>query len=111
MKVRQIGDWALEDRLMVGGPPVVVMFLMTEGRNDRFARMDFRRVAENHPEINFYEIDLIENPSLMMKYQISFCPIVLIFSTGTEVARQAGPLLEPTIQRVLGPHPQKGAGL
>lgn len=64
MKVKQIGDWTLEDRLAAGGPPVVAMFLKAEGRSDRLRRENFRQVAEKHPESNFYEVDLIENTSL-----------------------------------------------
>jgi hypothetical protein len=108
MKVKQIGDWTLEDRLAAGGPPVVVMFLNAEGRADRLRRIDFRRVSEDHPEANFYEVDLIENPSLRKKYSITHQPVVLIFVDGSEVARHGGPFLAPTIVRVLGPCHHEG---
>jgi hypothetical protein len=103
MKVRQIGDWTLEDRLAAGGPPVVVLFMKAEGRSDRIRRADFRRVAEDHPQANFYEVDLIENPSLKEKYSIATPPLVLVFVDGAEVARDAGPFVGPTIVRALGP--------
>lgn len=102
MKVKQIGDWTLEDRLAAGGPPVVVMFFKAEGRGDQLRRTDFRRVAENHPEANFYEVDLLENPSLMNKYLLPPTPAVLFFVDGTEVARHMGPFIGPTLMRVLG---------
>jgi thiol-disulfide isomerase/thioredoxin len=108
MKVRQIGDWTLEDRLAAGGPPVVVMFLNAEGRADRLRRIDFRRVAGDHPEASFYEVDLIENPSLKAKYSIKLPPTVLIFMDGSEVARHGGPFIASTIVRVLGPCHQEG---
>ena len=110
MKVRRIGDWSLEDRLAAGGPPVVVMFLEAEGRTEPLRRMDFRRVAENHDDANFYEIDLLENPSLRMKYAITQHPLVLVFVDGREVARDAGSLLRPMLLRVLGPCPHEGEG-
>jgi hypothetical protein len=110
MKVRRIGDWSLEDRLAAGGPPVVVMFLNAEGKAEPLRRMDFHRVAENHSEASFYEVDLLENPSLRMKYSITQQPLVLMFVDGTEVARYAGTFLGPTLLRVLGPCHQEGEG-
>ena len=67
-----------------------------------------RRVAEEHPEANFYEIDLIENPSIKTKYSISAQPVVLVFVDGTEVARHGGPFIGPTILRLFGPCHQEG---
>jgi hypothetical protein len=103
MEVRQIGDWMLEDRLAAGGPPVVVLFLKSEGRKERFRRTDFRRVASDHPHANFYEVDLIENPSVRRKYGLPAHPVVLIFVNGVEVTRHGGPFLASTVARVLGP--------
>jgi thiol-disulfide isomerase/thioredoxin len=108
MKVKQIGDWTLEDRLAAGGPPVVVMFLKAEGRADRLRKANLRLVAEEHPEASFYEVDLIENPSLQKKYSILIPPTVVVFVDGAEVARHGGPFIGPMILRVLGPCPTDG---
>jgi len=108
MKVKQIGDWTLEDRLAAGGPPVVVLFRKAEGRVDRLRQADFRRVAEDHPEANFYEVDLIENPSLRAKYSVYTAPVVVVFVDGVEAARQASPLVGPMVARVLGACHKKG---
>ena len=110
MKVKQIGDWTLEDRLVAGGPPVVVMFRNVEGTADRLRRIDFRRVAQDHPEANFHEVDLIENPSVKTKYRLSVQPVVLVFVDGAEVARHVGPFIGPTIARLFGPCRQEEGG-
>jgi hypothetical protein len=103
MKVKQIGDWTLEDRLAAGGPPVVVLFRMAEGRVDRFRQADFRRIAEEHPEASFYEVDLIENPSLRAKYSIFTTPLTVVFVDGVEVARHPGPFVGAMVVNALGP--------
>ena len=106
MKVEQIGDWTLEDRLATDRP-IVVMFVKSDGQNIRLLRSEFRHLAEEHQDAKFYEVDLLENPSLTDKYQIPDTPLVLVFVGGVEVARHAGTLIAITVDRVLGPcHPE-----
>lgn len=102
MRIEQIGDWTLEDRLAIGGKPLVVRFFEVGGKGDNAARKDFVRVASEHPGARFYEVDLVENPSLAERYSISRTPMVLVFIEGVEVARQAGNLLATTVNRALG---------
>lgn len=108
MRVLELSDWGLEDRLAAGGPTVLVLFRKAEGRNDRVRRADFRRFAEKHPEAAFYEVDLVENPSLEGKYSVPDSPVVVVFSEGAEVARHSGPIIAPMILRVLGPWQREG---
>jgi thioredoxin-like negative regulator of GroEL len=105
MRIEQIGDWTLEDRLAVGGKPIVVRFFETGGKGDETARKDFLRVAREHPGARFYEVDLVENPSLAQRYQITRAPLVIVFIEGAEVARQAGNLRATTVTRALGGAP------
>ena len=102
MKIEQIGDWALEDRLAAGGKPIVVRFIEMGGKAGASARRDFLRVAQDHPHARFYEVDLVENPSLAQRYAIAQAPVVLMFIDGVEVARHTGTLLAATVDRVLG---------
>ena len=102
MRIEQIGDWTLEDRLALGGKPVVVRFFELGGKGEGAARRDFARVAARHPDARFYEVDLVENPSLAERYSISRVPMVIVFINGAEVARQAGNLLATTVNRALG---------
>ena len=108
MRIEQIGDWALEDRLAIGDRPLVVMFAKTGGPRNALFRTEFRNVAEAHPEARFYEVDLLENPSLRAKYKLSKPPMILIFVQGVEVARHVGSGIAPTLDRVLGPCHQDG---
>ncbi len=102
MRIEQIGDWTLEDRLALGGKPLVVRFFELGGKGEVAARKDFARVAAKHPDARFYEVDLVENPSLEERYSISRAPMVIVFINGAEVARQAGNLLATTVNRALG---------
>lgn len=102
MRIEQIGDWTLEDRLAVGGKPLVVRFFEMGGKGDDASRRDFRRVASEHPGARFYEVDLVENPSLQQRYGIVRVPLVIVFIEGVEVARQSGSLLATTVHRALG---------
>jgi hypothetical protein len=103
VKVRQISDWALEDQLSLDGAPLVVLFMETGSRMAEVRRYEFRRVAHEHPEVAFFEVDLLENPSLGPRYSITATPVVLVFNRGVEVARHVGAQLETTVGRILGP--------
>ncbi len=103
MNIEQIGDCSLEDRLALGGRPLVVMFVTSEGQKTRLIREEFRRVAEDHRDAKFYEVDLLENPSVTEKYSILNPPMTLMFVDGVEVGRHAGTFIATTIDRVLGP--------
>ncbi len=105
MKVEQIGDWTLEDRLAVHGPPLVVMFFRVDERRQRMLQGEFRRLAEEHRDARFYEVDLVENPSLLQKYSFSTLPVVLVFVNGVEVGRHVGMRVSAMVDRVLGPGP------
>ena len=102
MKIEQIGDWGLEDRLAAGGKPIVVRFIEMGVKGGVAARRDFLRVALDHPQARFYEVDLVENPSLASRYAIANAPVVLVFIDGVEVARHTGTLLAAAVDRVLG---------
>jgi len=104
MKIEQIGDWTLEDRLAVSHEPVVVRFMET-GEKGGASRRDFLRAAKVHPNARFYEVDLVENPSLAARYSIGKVPMVIVFIHGTEVARQAGDLVGTTVDRALNDSP------
>jgi thioredoxin-like negative regulator of GroEL len=102
MRIEQIGDWTLEDRLAIGGKPVVVRFMEVGGKGAT-SRRDFLRVAKHHANARFYEVDLVENPSLAQRYSITQVPMVIVFVNGIETARQAGDLMATTVNRALGP--------
>lgn len=110
MKVKRIGDWTLEDRIAAGGPPVVVMFLNSDGGKFEAVRAEFRRIAEEHPDANFYELDLAENPSAAVKYSVVGQPMVQVFVDGSLVAGHTGPWLAATIIRAIGPCHREGGG-
>ena len=104
MRIEQIGDWTLEDRLALHGTSVVVRFMET-GEKGGASRRDFLRAAKVHPNARFYEVDLVENPSLAERYAIAKLPMVIVFINGTEVARQAGDLVGTTVDRALNDSP------
>jgi hypothetical protein len=101
MRIEQIGDWTLEDRLAINGLSVVVRFMET-GEKGGASRRDFLKVATEHPQARFYEVDLIENPGLARRFGITQVPMVIVFVNGVEVARQGGNLMATTVDRALG---------
>jgi hypothetical protein len=82
---------------------VVVLFIECGKRTAEVRRYEFRRVALEHPEAQFYEVDLVENPSLAERYAIPSAPVTLVFVHGIEVARHVGGPLEATVGRALDP--------
>ena len=102
MNVRQISDWALEDRLAIDGSPLVVLFLESGRRAGDVRRYEFRRAAREHPDVAFVEVDLVENPSLAARYSIRETSVVLVFVRGAEAARHSVGPLEATLGPVLG---------
>ncbi|HVE43031.1 MAG TPA: thioredoxin family protein [Planctomycetota bacterium] len=102
MIVRRISDWGLEDRLALDRESLVVLFLESDRREAEIRRYEFRRVAREHPEVAFVEVDLLENPSLAARYSITVTPVVLVFVRGVEAARHVGAWLETTVGRILG---------
>lgn len=102
MRVTQIGDWALEDRVGDDGPAVIVLFMEAGNRAADLRRFEFRRVAATYSGARFYEVDVLENPSVVQRYALPGTPIVLAFINGAEVARHVGSLIDGTVDRVLG---------
>ena len=102
MKVIKVGDWGLEDRLVLGGPPLVVLFMIEGDLTSDLRRADFRRVASERPDAKFLEVDVSENPSVVQEYSIRSIPEVIVFLVGHEVARHTKGSLSTTIDRVLG---------
>jgi len=103
-RVEQIGDWTLEDRLAAGGKPIVVRFMELGGPKGETAWREFKKIALDHPDARFYEVDLVENPSLAKRYSITKAPVVIVFVDGVEIVRQTGTtLLAAIVDRALGP--------
>ena len=114
MKITQISDWTLEDRLADVPRPIVVTFMRTGERGPDHFREELKYLAESYPDARFYEVDLVENPSVEAKYLLRKknpllrLPLTLVFVGGVERARHAGPLLVRSVEKALGPHPEPG---
>lgn len=108
MHATQIGDWDLEDRMLIDHRPLVVQFFRTGNRGQEAARAEFEFLADEYPEASFYELDLLENPSVARKYGLirgifTPTPVTIVFVGGVEQTRHVGPLIANTVKRVLGP--------
>jgi hypothetical protein len=107
MHATQIGDWDLEDRMEIDHRPIVVQFFRTGDKGQDVARAEFEYLSEGYPEAPFYELDLLENPSLARKYRLSrghfmTSPVTMVFVDGIEQTRHVGPLITRTVERILG---------
>jgi len=111
MNVTRICDWDLEDRLAMDHHPIVVMFLKTGEKGMKSPREELQSLAPSYPDARFFEIDLIENPSLIERLGLCprFFPLVLpmtlVFVEGVEKARHIGSLLVGVVEQILGPPP------
>lgn len=115
MHSTQISDWDLEDRMVADHRPIVVQFFRTGDLGQEVARGEFGFLADKYPESRFYELDLLENPSLAGKYGLTRdnhapMPVTMVFVDGVEQTRHVGPLLSNTIKRILGPRSESTHG-
>jgi hypothetical protein len=111
MKVTRICDWDLEDRLAMTHHPIVVMFMRTGEKGLKSPREELRFLASSYPDSRFFEIDLIENPSLVQRLGLQTrltplaLPMTLVFVEGVEKARHVGSLMVGIVEQILGPPP------
>ena len=116
MKITQISDWTLEDRLADDPRPMVVTFMRTGEPGLAELREEIRYLADAYPDARFYEVDLVENPSLEEKFRLRKknaslrLPLTMVFVDGLEKVRHTGPLLVRFVEGALGPHPEPGDG-
>jgi len=107
MNVKRICDWELEDHLGLDETPTVVLFIKAGEPSHRTARREFRQIAISRPDARFYEVDLLENPSLAAKFSIRTLPLTLVFAGGVEVARHAGSFQVGTVEGILDHPPEE----
>lgn len=107
--IKRIGDWRLEEELNRGDDPVVVLFVASGVKPCAKSRLDFRNLAQDYFLSRFFEVDLLENPALALRYRVKRVPTLVVFEGGVERSRQTGPWVRPPIQRVLGPEPSPEA--
>jgi len=107
--IKRIGDWRLEEELNRGDDPVVVLFVATGVEPCVKSRLDFRNLAQDYFLTRFFEVDLLENPSLVRRHRIRKVPTLAVFQGGVEQIRQTGPWMRTALQRVLGPGPSSEA--
>jgi len=111
MTVTRIGDWGLEDRLGMDHHPIIVMFSRTGENGPHPPREELQYLAASYPEARFFEVDLLENPSLVRKlglqkrFSLLILPLTVVYVEGVEKARHVGSLLVGVVEQVLGPHP------
>src|SRR5262245_53626804 len=103
MHVKRIGDWTLEDRLADADRPLVVLFFRSDGARSAIPEAAFRRLADAYPEARFVEVDLVENPSLIKRSNVTAAPETVVFVGGVEKGRSRGVRLEPAVAGLLGP--------
>lgn len=116
MRITRISDWDLEERLGLDSRPIVVTFMRAGERGHRAIREELQYLADSYPDARFYDVDLLENPSLEGKFDLRRgqeglrLPLTLVFMEGVEKARHAGALLVRVVERALGPPPEPDDG-
>ncbi len=103
--MKRISDWRLEEELQQEDSPLAVLFTAAGEIRSPEARHDFRRLAEDYHPTRFFELDLLENPSLKERFKIRRIPILMVFLQGQEQSRHTGSDFRGALRRALGHEP------
>ena len=90
--VRDLNDHGLEERVLEANGLVGVAFLDYGSIPCDHFRPELEGVAEMlQGKVEFYRIDVTENPSITEELGVQAVPTLLVFRDGDEIARYEGP--------------------
>ena len=82
-------DWKFE-----GSRPAIVDFYATWCGPCKMLAPAVERMAEVHPEVHFYKVDIDEEMDLASRFQVMSVPTLIYFKNGQEVNKTVG-LISP----------------
>jgi thioredoxin 1 len=90
--VKDLNDTGLEERVLESDALVAVAFLDYGSIPCDHFRPELDAVAETlGGKVEFYKIDVSENPSITEELGVQAVPTLLVFREGEELARYEGP--------------------
>jgi thioredoxin 1 len=90
--VKELNDHGLEERVLECDGIVAVAFLDFSSIPCDHFRPELEAVSETMAgKIEFYKIDVTENPSITEELGVQAVPTLLVFRDGEEIARYEGP--------------------
>ena len=90
--VKDLNDTGLEERVLESDGLVAVAFLDYGSIPCDHFRPELDSVADTLGEkVEFYKLDVSENPSITEELGVQAVPTLLVFREGEEVARYEGP--------------------
>jgi len=110
--VRDLNDQGVEDRVLGVEGPVAVAFLDYDSLPCHHFRPELEAVSEQmEGKVDFYRIDVTENPWITEELGVEAVPTLLVFREGKEIARYEGPYSREALgdrlaQLLAGPKPQ-----
>lgn len=102
MQVKELTDLTLVSELLARPPLMVVACVETgDAASEACAGTMYELSARYAPHAVFFELDLLENPSLRARLMVYRLPTVIFFESGAESRRFVGPNQGEPIERAL----------
>jgi hypothetical protein len=82
-----LGDLSTEDLDELGPEPTLILLLSPLGAPDRTQLATIEGLVRAYPDVTFGRIDIIENPEVVSRFQVTASPVCLLFKDG-QLAKQ-----------------------
>jgi hypothetical protein len=88
----------LED---LGPEPALILILSPLGAADRNQLTVIEGLVRSYPDIQFGRIDMVENPEVVSRFQVTASPVCLLFKSGQLVRQLVGMQSEKNLRTAL----------
>jgi Thioredoxin len=96
-----LADFTPEDLEELDAEPTLVLLLSPLGANDRTQLTTVESLVHAYPDVQFGRIDLIENPEVVSRFQVTASPVCLFFKDGKLVRQLVGVQTEKALRAAL----------
>lgn len=104
MNLQHLNTSNFDSTLQSNSSIIVIDFFATWCGPCKILTPILEQAADNCPEINFYKVDIDEDPSLAERYQIMTVPTLLFFKGDQMVDKSIGVISEDQIKSIIARH-------
>ena len=101
MEIQKINDEEFDTLVLDAKKPVLVKFTAKWCRPCKALNPILISLMKSHPQVEFYEIDIEQNPFLAEDYNVKSLPTIIIFKDGVVDGRVSGVVREKILNSVL----------